>query len=76
MTSCRCEQGPISRPKVRPRDLPAQNLELMPQHKQLDVFHVQTTATTNKRPEKGPHGEVEKREGHATNPPNPSANER
>jgi len=32
VTSCRCEQGPISRPKVRPRDLPAQNFELMPQH--------------------------------------------
>ncbi len=69
---CRRQQRPIRHPDVRPHDLPAQDLKLVTQHQQLDVLHLQTTATTNKRPEKGPHGEVKKREGHATNPPNPA----
>jgi hypothetical protein len=43
------QQGPISKPELRLRDLPAQDLELVPQHKQLDVFHVQAVAAPHKR---------------------------
>jgi hypothetical protein len=69
MTRCRCEQGRISRPKVRPRDLPAQNLELVPQYKQLDVLQVQPAATPNERAKESPEREVEKGEDHAADPP-------
>jgi len=41
------------------------------QHEQLDVFHVQAAAATNKRSEQRPHGEIEEREGHAADPPSP-----
>ena len=54
VTGCRCEQGPISRPKLRPRDLPAQNLELVPQHQQLDVLQVQAAATTERARQEEP----------------------
>src|SRR3989442_7343103 len=37
VTRRRREQGPIGRPELRPRHLAAQNLELVPQHQQLDV---------------------------------------
>ena len=48
MEGCGCQQGPIRCAELRPRDLPAQDLELVAQHQQLDVFHVQAAATTNK----------------------------
>src|SRR6266568_3668078 len=43
----------------------------MAQHQQLDVFHMQAAAATNKRAEQRPHGEIEKRESHAADPPSP-----
>ena len=73
MAGCGRQQGPISRAKRRPRDLAAQDLELVAQHQQLDVLHVQTAAVTNKRAEQSPHGEVEEREGHTADPPSPHA---
>jgi len=33
------------------RDLPAQDLKLVPQHQQLDVSHLEAAAATNKRPQ-------------------------
>ena len=33
--------------ELRPRDLPAQDLELVPKHQQLDVFHVKAATTSN-----------------------------
>jgi hypothetical protein len=49
--SC-CEQGPISRPELRPRDLAAEKLELVAQHEQLDVLYMQAAAATDKRTSK------------------------
>ena len=69
--SC-CEQGPIG--KLRPRDLPAQDLELVAQHQQLDVLHMQAAAATNKRTEQRPHGEVEKGERPCRRSSQPSLN--
>jgi hypothetical protein len=57
------EQRPITWRELWPRDLPAQDLELVPKHQQLDVFHVQSAATSNKRAEQSPNGDVEEREG-------------
>jgi len=42
-----CEQRSISRPELRPHDLAAQNIDLVPQHQQLDALQVQPTATPN-----------------------------
>jgi hypothetical protein len=66
-----CQQGPISCAKLRPGDLATQNLQLMPEHQQLDVFHMQATAATNERAKQGPNGEVEEGEDHVAHPPNP-----
>jgi hypothetical protein len=74
--SCGRQQGPINRPELRPNDLPPQDLKLMAQHQQFDVFHMQATTATHKRPEYSPHGEVEEREGHAADHPNPRPTER
>jgi hypothetical protein len=73
MAGCGCQQGPIRRSELRPRHLPTQDLELVAQHQQLDVFHVQTAAATNKRAKHSPHSEVEEGEGHAADPPSPRA---
>jgi len=73
---CGCKQSSIRHPEFRPHDLTAQDLELVAQHQQLDVFHMQAPTATNKRSEQRPHGKVEKREGHAADPANPSAAER
>lgn len=59
--SC-CEQGSISRPELRPRDLAAEKLELVAQHEQLDVLYMQAAAATDKRTKQGPESEVEKGE--------------
>jgi len=75
MAGCGRQQRPIRRVELRPRDLPAKDLELVAQHQQLDVFHVQAAAATNERAKQSPHGEVEEREGHAADPPSPRANE-
>jgi hypothetical protein len=66
MAGSGCQQRPIDQSKLRPGDLPAQNLQLVAQDEQLDVFHMQTATTTNQRPKQSPHGEIEKREGHAS----------
>jgi hypothetical protein len=70
---CGRQQRPISRGKLRPRGLPAQDLELVAQHQQLNVFHIQTATATHKRTEQSPHGEIEEGEGHAADPPSPRA---
>jgi len=75
VAGCRREQSPISRPKLRPRDLAAQNLELMAQYQQLDVLHVQTTAAPYKGAEQRPHTEVEEGEDHAADPHSRRADE-
>lgn len=65
----RCgQQCPISHPEFRPRNLSAQDRELVPQHQQLDVFHVQAAPTTNKRAQQSPNGKVEEGEGHTADP--------
>jgi hypothetical protein len=56
---CRRQQGPIDYPEFRPHDLPAQDLELVAQHQQLDVFHMQAATATNERTEQSAHSEVE-----------------
>ena len=66
------QQRPVSHPELRPRNLPAQDRELVPQHQQLKAFHVQAAAAPHERAEKSPNGEVEEGEGHAADPPNPS----
>src|SRR5438552_1188548 len=71
-----CEQGPIRIPELRPGDLATENLELVAQHEQLDVLHMQAAPATNKRTKQGPEGEVEKGEDHDLNPSNPRATER
>jgi hypothetical protein len=40
-----CQQSPISKPELRLRDLPTQDLELVAQHQQLDVFHTTSGGT-------------------------------
>src|SRR6266487_6734740 len=72
--SC-CEQGPISRPELRPRDLATEKLELVTQHEQLDVLDMQAAAATDKRTEQGPKSEVKKGENHVLDPPSPRATE-
>jgi hypothetical protein len=48
---CGCKQGSSNRPEFRPHDLPAEDLEFVAQHQQLDVLHMQTATATNKRAE-------------------------
>ena len=73
MAGRRREQGTISGAKLRPRDLAAQNLELVAQDQQLDVLHVQATTTPNERAEQGPDREVEEGEDHVADRPSPLA---
>jgi hypothetical protein len=61
--------APINCAELRPRDLPAQDLELVPQHQQLDVLQVQAGAAANKCSKESPRSELEKRKGHAADPP-------
>jgi hypothetical protein len=46
----RRKQATISRAKLRPRHLAAQNLELVAQDQQLKVLDVHAAATPNERP--------------------------
>jgi len=71
LARCRREQGTISGAKPRPRDLAAQNLELVAERHQLDVFDVRATTAANKQAEQSPNSEVEQREEHATDPRSP-----
>ena len=64
--------GPISTPKLRPRDLGAQNLKLVAQHQQVDVLQVQATATPNECAEQSPKRDVEEGKEPAADPPKPS----
>jgi hypothetical protein len=43
----RRQQGTIHGAKLRPRDLAAQNIELVAQDQQLHVFDIQATTTPN-----------------------------
>jgi hypothetical protein len=52
MTGRSRQQRPIDHPKLWPRNLPAQDLELVTQDHQLEIFHVETTAATNAAPSK------------------------
>jgi hypothetical protein len=56
--------------------LTAENLELVPQHQQLEVFHMQPAAATNQRTEQSPNSEIEEGEDHAADPPNPRSTKR
>ncbi len=69
------QQRSISHPELRPANLTAENLKLVPQHQQLNVLHVQATTTPNKRRQQRPKREVEEGEGHAADPPNPRIQE-
>jgi hypothetical protein len=69
------QQRSIRHPELRPADLTTENLELVPQHQQLNVLHVQTATTPNKRRKQRSKREIEKGEGHAADPPNPCAPE-
>src|SRR5437588_11839440 len=69
MNGCSDQECSIRHPELRPSNLATQNLELVPQHQQLNVLHVQTAAAPNKRTQESPKREVEKREGHAADPP-------
>src|SRR5205823_5668013 len=71
MNGCSDQECSIRHPELRPSNLATQNLELVPQHQQLNVLHVQAAAAPNKRTQESPKREVEKREGHAADPPNP-----
>jgi hypothetical protein len=70
------QQGSISCAELRPCHLAAENLELVPQHQQFDVFHMQSAAATNQRTEESPKSEIEEGEDHAADPPSPRLTER
>ncbi len=70
-----CKQRPISGAELWPRHLPAQDLQLLAQHQQLDISHMQAAAA-NKRTEQHPHSEVKEREDHAADPPSPRPKEK
>src|SRR6266545_2555284 len=76
VTSDGRQQGSISCATLRPRNLAAENLELVTQHKQLDVFHLQAAAAPNERTKQSPNSEVDEGEDHAPDPPSPRAKER
>jgi hypothetical protein len=59
VASCGRQQGSINHPELRPRGLPPEDLELVAQHQQLDVFHMQAATATKERAEQSAHGEVE-----------------
>src|SRR6266511_332485 len=76
VTSDGRQQGSISCATLLPRNLAAENLELVTQHKQLDVFHLQAAAAPNERTKQSPNSEVDEGEDHAPDPPSPRAKER
>ena len=73
MAGRRREQGPISGAKLRPRAMTTQDLELVAQDQQLQVFDVQATTTPNERTEQSPEREVDEGERHTGDPANPPA---
>jgi hypothetical protein len=56
--------------------LAAENLQLVPQHQQLKVLHMQPAAATNQRTEQSPNSEIEEGEDHPSDPPSPRLTER
>ena len=52
------KQRAVSVPELRPPDLAAQHLELMPEHQQLHILDIRAAATTEEQPEQGPDSEV------------------
>jgi catechol 2,3-dioxygenase-like lactoylglutathione lyase family enzyme len=58
---CR-EQDTINRAKPWPRDLAAQDLELVAQDEQLDVLDVPTAATADERAQQRPEREIQERD--------------
>ncbi len=69
MTRGSRKQGTVSGTKRRSTDLTVENLELVAEHHQLDVFHIRATATANEQAEQSPNREVEKGVDHAADPP-------
>ena len=59
MNGRRGKQCSIGHAELRLRDLTAQDGELVPQHQQLDILHVQASPATNQRTKQSPDGEVE-----------------
>jgi hypothetical protein len=67
----RREQRAINGPQLWPTDLAAQNLELVPQHHQLDVLHARATTAADEQTKQRSDSEVEEGEEHAADPPSP-----
>jgi hypothetical protein len=67
------QQRSVSHPELRPHHLAALDRQLVPEHEQLDVFHVQAAPATNERAQQSPDGEIEEGESHAADPLNPLA---
>jgi hypothetical protein len=63
------QEGPVNHAKLRPPNLTAQDRQLVPQHEQLDVFHVQAAPAPDERAQHSPDDEVEEGESHADDPP-------
>jgi hypothetical protein len=72
MTGGSGQQGTVSGTKRRPTDLAPENLELVAEHHQLDVLHIQATAAANEQAEQSPNSTVEEGADHAADPPKPS----
>jgi hypothetical protein len=54
------QERPIDDAELRPRDLSAQDLELVAQDRQLDVFHVQAAPAPNQRAQQSANREADK----------------
>jgi len=59
-----CKQSSISAAELRPSYLPAQHLELVPEHEQLHILHIRTAPATNKQTKQSPHREIKQRDEH------------
>jgi len=68
VTGSRSEERPIGRAELRQRDLAAEKLQLVAEHKQLDVLQMQAAATTDQCAKQRPKSEVEKGENHVLDP--------
>jgi hypothetical protein len=53
------QERPVSYPELWPPNLAAQDRQLVPEHEQLHVLHVQAAPATNQRAQQSPDGEVE-----------------
>jgi hypothetical protein len=59
------EQGAIGTPELRAPSLTTQNLGLMAEYEQLDIFDLRITTTTGEQAEQNPDSEVQQGEAHA-----------